>query len=327
MPATSNSYDSGASFNIVNIPNVSGIYMYAHAYSNSAGGPNNDHRQAYIYQIQAWGVDNPYSDAGLHYGNNGAQVIGVQPLSGSNTSNVNNLRLYANGTKYQIPLLSTQTATLLPSFNGYGYQWGYVVPLSPVCEGTIQLYTNSGTLMAVDNGSGSWISQPGFSVSGYIGGYGSGCSGGYGQGLILVNSSPVQSSAPYVVYADPQSSQVRMRHNGANYSLPNYNTNLITNLTQLPSTTNTYSGGSGAGSGSINGDFVNNPYGNTSPNEIDVYSTHIFSQAYTLTNINFRVEMLYYAYGNNVDTGNFSAYIYYTQNFGNSWTLWWDTSG
>ena len=330
MPSTSNSYDSGQSFNSVNIANVTGIRMYAHAYSSSSGGPNNDNRHAYIYQIQAWGIANPYTDIGLHYGNGGDQSIGGQLYSGTPTTLVNNLKIRNTGATFQIPLLSTKTATLLSSFNGIGYQWGTVVSLAPICAGSIQLFTNGGTLIAVDNGSGAWTAQPGFTVSGYIGGYGSGTTGGYGQGLVVANISPSQSSAPYISYIDPQSSDVRTHYNGANYSLPSFSTNLSTNLTQLASNTNTYSGGDGTaptGSGSISGDFVNTPYGANSPNEIDVYSTHIFTQPYTLTNINFRVVLYYYAYGDNSDNGNFNSEIYYTTNYGSSWIQWWGTSG
>ena len=330
MPQTQNSYDSGESFNQVSIPNVNAIYMYAHAYSNSAGGPNNDHRQAYIYQIQAWGVESQYTDIGLSIEKNGVdQRIGVLNNTGSNVPNGNNLRVYKNGTTYGIPFLNTQTATLLPSFNGLGYQWGCVVPLSAATAGTIQLFTNSGSLMATDNGSGGWASQPAYSVTGSIGGYSSGCNGGYGPGLILVNSSPQQSSPPYILYRDPQASNVKVAKGGvgSGFYLPNAATSLSVNLCQLPTTTHVFSGGGGGTNASFDGDFVNNPYGTNSPNEIDVYSEHYFANSYTLTNINFRVEMLYYAYGDHQDTGNFNAEIYYSTNGGGNWTEWWGTSG
>ena len=180
--------------------------------------------------------------------------------------------------------------------------------------------------MAIDNGSGGWTSQPGFTITGGINGYGSGGSG-YGSGLVLATCSPGQGSAPYIVYRDPQVSNAKIRSNGNNYYLPSVSTNLNVNLVQLPGTGHSYSGGNGAGSQSIDGDFNETAYGTNSPNEIDVYSTHIFTQPYTLTNINFRVEMLYYAYGNNVDTGNFNSEIYLTYNYGSSWSQWWGTSG
>ena len=325
MPQTQNSYDSGASFNSVSIPNVNGVYAYAHAYSNSAGGPNNDHRQAYIFQIQAWGIVNPYVDAGISIEKNGIQRIGAQPLAGTNITNTNNLRFY-NGQIYQVPFLNTQTVTLLPNFNSTGYQWGNVVALSSVSAGTMQLFTNTGSLMAVDDGNGHWISQSGYSVSGGINGYSSGCNGGYVTGLITVNVSPAQGAAPYVIYRDPQAGNLKVRSANNNYYLPNYSTNLTQNLCLLPGTSLSYSGGNGPGQ-CFNGDFYNNPYGTTAPNEIDVYAFAYFPQQYTLTNINFRFEMLYYAYGDHQDTGNFNAEIYYTTNGGSSWTNWWSTSG
>ena len=89
--------------------------------------------------------------------------------------------MYKSGTTYGIPFLTTQTVTLLPSFNGYGYQWGMVASLSPAVAGTMQLFTSGGALMATDNGSGGWNSTPGFTVTGYPINYTNGCSGGYGN--------------------------------------------------------------------------------------------------------------------------------------------------
>ena len=97
------------------------------------------------------------------------------------------------------------------------FVWGAVAPLLNITPGTVQLHSNSGVLLAVDNGAGGWTSvKSGYTFSGSI---------NYNTtGAIKVGISPAQSSIPYITYQQAQNGDLVV---GRNQILQYYN--LVTN--------------------------------------------------------------------------------------------------
>jgi len=77
------------------------------------------------------------------------------------------------------------------------FNWGQIAPLLNIVPGTVQLYTNSATLIAVDNGSGGWTSvESGYTITGSV---------NYSTtGSIKVDITPSQASTPYITYQQNQ---------------------------------------------------------------------------------------------------------------------------
>ena len=72
------------------------------------------------------------------------------------------------------------------------YNFGQIAPLLNIKPGTAKVYSNAGILLGVDNGFGGWTTiASGDTLTGNI---------NYTTGVINLNVSPTQASAPYVVY-------------------------------------------------------------------------------------------------------------------------------
>lgn len=86
---------------------------------------------------------------------------------------------------------NTVTQNLTANFYS-GFNWGILTSYTNLTVGTVKLYTSTGTLLAQDNGAGSWTAlASGYTITGSI---------NYTTGVIKVNVSPSLGSAPYITY-------------------------------------------------------------------------------------------------------------------------------
>jgi hypothetical protein len=246
-----------------------------------------------------------YTDTGLSVEHNGSvQRIGVQPYSGSNSSNNNNMRFYKNGSLYQVPFLSPSSTTYisnstinLSSLSGNvvgtgvtGIGGTFYMPFAPGSQ-TITIPTG----LSISNGQTVYVSA---NTSNYF--WGTVTNYTSSNGSLTINSYYAIGSGTYstwtVNFAPLGAGNVKICKNGTVYSLP----------CPTPIQPVDAAGYSGYNTGLVAG------YNFSGGGSYDQAVQSLFNQPYTLVAINYAIILYAYGYGDNGHDDNLNYSLNYS---------------